>query len=648
MFDDEECVGGLLKSLISTRGLQTTWQSVTKRLHALEQGLQQIRQNIDDIPQQYVKQEEFHKLVETHHAVHRHEQMLKQHAKIINNLTGSNEQNSLGMNNLPTLQSQEQLEKRFQAKLDTVETSARDFRAEVMCQMKTSSGKLSDHLDEVCLQAEQLKRQVEDGFEEAAQSIRTAEHTMQISTDQKIDKMIQNLVYNKSSPEASQLLSFVSKSLVQPLAAEVTRVGGEIDTVTQNFAKQENLFDFIQRSQEKAMSEMAANLQDTSKEFEEQLNLCSKKVDADQSKRELRRDFDAISRDNDDLRWKVAEKLNEFVLHLEKVHTKIYDHEHCLKHHAEEIENRSTKFDLLICRNQIEKCVSQDEFHREFGELKKIVNWQSGKLENSGLLVGSMRPNKNRRQGKKNAMLSVRSSADGESSSEASYGGTSPIAHQPVMPRPKIPPETHESVQPMLSNVEEADEVFADGESEPQGASTRVSVNDSGHDDSDESSSEHSVSGSTLVMRQQLEAVAMGLLGIAHLTLKEVRLGTSRNARLAQEKEMLEELANVRHWITNRFVPSGWDPSKITTLALRCTHPREDELRGPSPQVSLKNLLELNDKAHMLQKRNLSLDPKAGGNVPGDSGVGIASKPPLSAKGNPMRLPRLEGLGMSN
>jgi len=366
----------------------------------------------------------------------------------------------------------------------------------------------------------------------------------------------------------------------------VTRAAGELDALTQKLAKQEDLFFFVQRSQEKAMSEMAAKLQDTSTEFQEQLNTCNKKVDADQAKQELERGLASLARQNDYLRSKVIVKLNEFVEHIEKMNTTIQDHEHCLRHHAEEIENRSTKYDLLACRHLVDNCVTKAQFHREFGELKKVVSWHSGKIENFGLNNGSsMRPRKHQRR-VRSKMHSLKSSVDGESSSEASYGGTSSVAHQQIMPQPKYHFEPEELVQPMLDNVEEQDEVIAGGGSEFHRASSRISVADSGAEDS---WSECSGSNSTLVLQvlqQQLEAVSMGVLGLAHLALKEVRLGTSRNARLVQEKEMLEELANVRHWITNKVVPSGWDPSKITTLALRCTHPRKDEIKGPSAGVS--------------------------------------------------------------
>jgi len=617
--------------LQSTKSLQATWQSIADRLPAMEQRIYRVQQTIDDLPHRYIKREEFHDIVGTQHAkrLNEHDEMLKHNNEVIQKLSGNGDkQHAPQSSTCLASEIQKQLEDRFQTKLNHVERRAQDLRAEIIHQMGASSDRFSKHLNGVDLNIEQLRKQIDDGLGAVEQSIREAEHNLQITTEQKVDKIIQILCHNESSPEAAQFLSFISKSLVEPLSAEVARVGGEIDILAQNYAKQEELCRLIQSSQETAMSEMVVKLQDTNKEFEEQFNLCAKKVDADQSKQELSQGLAALSTKNVRLRSQVDVQLNELAQNVKEVRTAIHDHEQCLRHHAEEID------------------ASKDELHRELGELSKIMNQQFGKLENCRMSVDLMRPRRRRRH--RSTLHSLRSSADGESSSEASCA--SPVAHQPIMPWRKFPSEPEESVPPMSGNVEDADKPIAVGESELQRASSRPSVGNSGSDDS---SSEKCQSSSTLVLRvlqQQLEAVAMGVLGLAHLVLKEVRLGTSRNARLIQEKEILEELANVRHWITNRVVPSGWDPSKLTTLALRCTHPRNYDMKRPSPQVSHKSLLELNCESRVFQKRNLSSDPRAGAKVLAESRGGTPNKPPVSARGHPAatRLPPLECLVEAN
>jgi len=265
LFDDEERVGGLLKSLISTKGLQTNWQSVAKRLQSLEQRLRLFQQKFDNLPEHFVKREEYNDLVETRHAklLTEHERLMKESRNVVQKLSNTIEKkHSVQLREcLAGLEVQNALETRVQAKLDNVEKLAQDLRADVMETMHTSSTKLHNLLDEFAANAEKLKKEVEDGHAAAAQSIRNAEENMQISTQQKIDKMIQNLCYNQSSPEAAQLLGFVSKLLVNPLSVEVRRTTAEVEILTKSFTKQEELSQYIQRSQEKAMSELSAKLQ---------------------------------------------------------------------------------------------------------------------------------------------------------------------------------------------------------------------------------------------------------------------------------------------------------------------------------------------------------------------------------------------------
>merc|ERR1719410_1668323 len=105
-----------------------------------------------------------------------------------------------------------------------------------------------------------------------------------------------------------------------------------------------------------------------------------------------------------------------------------------------------------------------------------------------------------------------------------------------------------------------------------QPSTTADEQGDEDEDDDFESEvSDYGSDGATVqLFREQLAGVAMGLVGLGHLVLRETKLGTSRNARLMQLKDL-------RHWISSRMAPSGWDPGMLTTVALRCAHPRENE-----------------------------------------------------------------------
>merc|ERR1719158_2167076 len=94
----------------------------------------------------------------------------------------------------------------------------------------------------------------------------------------------------------------------------------------------------------------------------------------------IRRELTGLSNICEGLQTRTILKLNEFVDHVGKLHETIDDHEHCLRHHAEEIENRSTKYDLLLCQSQIDKSVTQDQYAKDLGDLRKVVNWQTNTI----------------------------------------------------------------------------------------------------------------------------------------------------------------------------------------------------------------------------------------------------------------------------
>merc|ERR1719487_1503962 len=83
-------------------------------------------------------------------------------------------------------------------------------------------------------------------------------------------------------------------------------------------------------------------------------------------------------------------KLNEFVDHFGRVHESIDDHEHCLRHHAEELENRTTKYDLLVQQTRLDRCPLKEDVDEEFSELKQVVEWQTDKIENFALTTAMM------------------------------------------------------------------------------------------------------------------------------------------------------------------------------------------------------------------------------------------------------------------
>merc|ERR1719482_2624590 len=92
-----------------------------------------------------------------------------------------------------------------------------------------------------------------------------------------------------------------------------------------------------------------------------------------------------LSEEMTDLTESTLRKLNEFVDHFKKLHETLDDHEHCLRHHAEEIENRGTKYDMLVCRSSIDRCAAKDDVKKDLIELQKAITMHSNKLESLGM-----------------------------------------------------------------------------------------------------------------------------------------------------------------------------------------------------------------------------------------------------------------------
>jgi hypothetical protein len=327
---------------------------------------------------------------------------------------------------------------------------------------------------------------------------------------------------------------------------------------------------------DKTMMDMRARTKQTMQEIRDDLETKSKRVDVDCIQAALFESIATTNRDIAALQKKLTSKLNEFVDHFGKLHETADDLEHCLKHHAEEIENRSTKYDVLLCQNQIDKLCSKEEFVREVSDLRSVTLWQTSKIEAFGLAAeaGAASNKGSRRTSRKRWQKATTASAF---ASKGRGGGNAMTASM----------ESMEST--MTNSVEVLPSVM---QSSTGTLDTALPLTDASASEDDYGSDSDSGGTSHLkLMRQQLEAVSMGLVGLGHLVVREPCLGESRNVALKQEKEVLAELMSLRHWISNQKAPPGWDTTKLVTFALSRAYPKEDAASTRVPQFSLRSAL---------------------------------------------------------
>merc|ERR1719379_1798950 len=132
---------GLCKSLISSRGLQSAWQKVSRRLQVTERGLSQAQKDLARLPEEHVRRDVFHDLVEV-----RQHQQLAEHSEAIAKLQESVAQSETLLRDvLPQVrQCQERilvLEElpRFQEEVARIQQKQEEQHQEVLALMEEAS-----------------------------------------------------------------------------------------------------------------------------------------------------------------------------------------------------------------------------------------------------------------------------------------------------------------------------------------------------------------------------------------------------------------------------------------------------------------------------------------------------------------------------
>jgi len=230
-------------------------------------------------------------------------------------------------------------------------------------------------------------------------------------------------------------------------------------------------------------------------------------------------------------------KLSELVTRLVEYQTILEDHEHALQHQAEELLNRSTKYDLMLCERRIDDCALREKVDGEVKDLQNMARWQSAKLEKLCLHIG----------------FSGRRRAAGENEAGDGFGEEGPEVSQ-------------------MDSLRQSTSLFVD--SRGTGATELVGM-----------------------LREQLERVAQGILGLSHLVFRGVSLPTaSREDRQLREAEMIHHLSCIVDWITHKKAPADWDTVKFTSLVMSLSVPSDFDRRrsallsvsrGPSSRSSI-------------------------------------------------------------
>lgn len=593
--DDEERTAQLLKSLINPTGLQSAWQKVGKRLRLVEQKLARVMAAVEKLPEQYVPIEAYKETVEV-----RHSQTLADQAIVLERIgevsarlesTVMEETVPQVAGALAKLEEQAGHNRKMQGQAEFLTNRLHEARDDYIARIGAVNATLGGRLGRAVEDVEGIKSQSHHGFEQLSSALGEQEQRLlEFTRNEVASTMDQMLHFEPEKPTERQmaLMNLMNDNLVEPLKADLEKTKEKLGETSTEVERQEHEFTRLINATEKKIDIMATTSKQARDDMKVAIELRPRREEFDELSGGLNKKVDGLSTNLESLQTHTVLKMNEFVDHFGQLHEMLDDHEHCLKHHAEELENRSTKYDLLVCQGQIEKCAIKDEVDRELSELQKVVGWQTNKIENFGLSIQMANQGKGPKT-KKKKVASRGPVSQSSSVMSAAPGGTDDTQSD------NGAAQVEESAQGGSDSMAAIVEAVAEPESPVKRDSPHAAAEEEHEDEEEEEAEEDDIddedSPNALLLKEQLEGLSMATVGLAHLCLREPKLGASRQARLEQEKELLEQLKNLRHWITHKAAPSGWKPETLVTAALRCTHPVDAADPGPLPQVSLRGIM---------------------------------------------------------
>lgn len=566
-FADEHVAETLLHELVDQQGLKDGWQNFASRLRALEASARAHDQRFAKLPEDFASRKEILELEAEHSSklLDQAEQLGRLEAHCTSLKRTIVEDHTVMLNDCKQrLWAAEDRDTKLEKRLDDLakrmdkemrrlqyESEAADERhdrslAVVTEGLRLLEQRVQEDLERAAVEAKELVERVDKALRDGPQLLENNEE----------EGGIQN----------NRLLEFVELHLLAPVRQEIAETRSGLVDVRDQHAQQvkDHAKDLL--GLENHVTSTCARLDKKFGDWTIEIGNCPSRHEHEAMKQMFIQDTASLSHDVQTLNATAMSKMNDLIDHFAKMHDMLKAHEEALHVHSEELESRSTKYDILICQTQIDKCAVREEVDRDVKELQRTIAWQVNKIESFGLHA---------------AMVSSKS---GKLRATSRRAGTSAISSHAAS---RV--GTLANLQDSVSSATElTDSGEGDGDGSRRGSENTVDAHGAlfgaldfsgiGEGDDDASSEGDSPNSFGLAeLHTQLETITMGLVGLAHMSLREPTLGVSRKARVQLEKDLLEQLRNLRHWITHKRLPSGWSPDQITTLSLRCDHPQPQE-----------------------------------------------------------------------
>ncbi|CAK9102933.1 unnamed protein product [Durusdinium trenchii] len=440
-----------------------------------------------------------------------------------------------------------------------------------------------------------------------------------------------------SGPEdwRSAMLALVDLGLLQPVREQV-------QSIQQDLLRQRDLIEKKNRAREKDIAEANAKGQKTAQQLREECD--TRKQEAVENSIQFQKVYKVILESNE----KFTDDMQYATDRIRTLQMLIDGHTKQIDGHTKGILECATNEDAARLTDAIQQCVGKESFSGQMSDLKAIVAQQSERIGSIDLQVGmltrntSLSPSGSKRSLKRMTKLKTMRRDASKSSLAAS-----------TAPGQDSLPSFFGETEGVDDDDDEDGGPGSNGKLSKSNGGSRVSLaagdfEEELYDDE----SEYSEDPMEEQMREQVQGICMGLVCLAHHILRgPPQVGLSRQNRLLNEKELLDELLNLRHWITHRRAPADWSLDRLTTVALRYSHPNPMEVHGPQPEMT--SILHQTREAQADRGRSYPLDVSVGSiGIPG--GFGSSAGGGAGIMGGPLedttllpspasKIPGLEG-----
>lgn len=516
IFEDEEKADAFIQSLVTSDGLQSLAMRQQKRVGGVEQFVKKLKSRVDMIATGYVPLDMYQERVEGKHdsKISEFQENIDSLQDIQRKLTTSTEESEANIVGLrDRLTNQESFMVEAKSNIELLQSRQAENKKDTVNRIMASQGNLQGQADEIRLDISHLTDALKESSANQERNMeefrKLKEYMMGEGLQQQVTKLVDDrlrgYVNDERMPEEQQkILAMVEERFIVEVRADIDATNQSIEATNLDLKHKDSRMNQLVRNVEATVGNLSEKQIRDHSHCMEELEIRAKNTELEDAETRLHNTIIQSKTDVDTLRNRSISKLNEFVDHLTKIQSTLSDHEHCLSHHAEELENRGTKYELLVAQNRIDKCVPRERYEYDVDEMKRILDWQTTKIEAYGMNVIKGKQKK--------------------------------FTNDPTL---------HQGNQGGKKDADGMD--FENNEDDDQPP--------------------------VQVLSKQLECLAMGVLGLSSLVLlKDPTVGSSRQKRLAQEQDLLGHLKSVRHWITHRQAPGGWDPKGLASVALKCAH----------------------------------------------------------------------------